>query len=103
MSDEPGQGLFDNSLEQEEMSITEIMIWHQISRQGVAVMEKKENNSTIIGCFKIKNPNPYATEENTGANQEKSLQIKILDVLYNNMICSLVYMHDITSVIGGNR
>ena len=32
-----------------------------------------------------------------------SLQIKILDVLYNNRICSLVYMHDISSVIGGNK
>ena len=48
----------------------------------------------------MKTPNPYASvDSNTGVTEVRSLQIKILDVLYNNQICSLVYMRDITSVI----
>ena len=48
----------------------------------------------------MKTPNPYASvDSNTGVSEVRSLQFKILDVLYNNQICSLVYMQDITSVI----
>ena len=39
-------------------------------------------------------PNPYA--ENT--NQMKIVQVKILEVLFNDQVCNLVYMQDLTQV-----
>ena len=70
----------------------------------MAIIDNGVQNTTLVGCFKVKNPpNPYASTENnanTSDAQERSLQIKILDVLYNNQICSLVFMHDVTKVIG---
>ena len=104
MRGEQDQSLFIDRMDKGKVTIKEIVIRHQVSRQGMAVMDKKENNSTTVGCFKVQDPpNPYATDEITGADQEKYLQVKILDVVYNNQICSLVYLHDITSVISDKQ
>ena len=42
----------------------------------------------------LKEPNPYA--ENT--EQTKIVQIKVIEVLYNDQVCNLVYMHDLTQL-----
>ena len=31
------------------------------------------------------------------------MEIKILDVLFNNSVCSLIYMHDVTSLLNLNK
>ena len=91
------------SLEERQLSIKEIVIRHQVSRQGVPILDRNDQNSTTVGYYKVKNPNPYAIGESIADTEELTLQIKILDVLYNNQICSLVYMHDLTSVIDGYK
>ena len=94
--DDQEQGLFDDFIDKKHLTIKEIVIRHQVTRKDELMADLNQNNlSSTVGCFKVKIPNPYAED-----TQERSLQIKILDVLYNNQICSLVYMHDITSVMG---
>ena len=39
------------------------------------------------------NPNPYSEEESS-----KTVRIKILDVLFDDRVCSLVYMQDLTQI-----
>ena len=74
----------------------EIVIRHRVMGQGDPI---KDRVITTVGCFKFKSPNPYEVD-GTKDTQERSMQIKILDILYDNQICSLVYMHDVTKVIG---
>ena len=57
--------------------------------------------STLAGYFTIKASNAYmASEGNTDDDDDKvrTVQIKIIDVLYNNKLCNLVYMRDTTSL-----
>lgn len=55
--------------------------------------------------FNVRPANNYLiTEENDldesdTSNRERTVQIKILDVLFNDRVCSLVYMHDSTSLL----
>ena len=44
--------------------------------------------------YKVKNPNPYCDDKES----QKVMQIKILEILYNEEICNLIYMQDISSV-----
>lgn len=73
----------------------------------MAVLKQDAQNSSTVGYFKVQIPNPYAVAADLHSSSklelERSLQIKILDVLYNDRICSLVYMHDITNVISGYK
>ena len=90
------------------MCLSEIVIRHQVSRQqntsstDASPIDSSNNNATV-GFFKVSNPNPYATLNDASwsvsSNNDKMFQLKIMDVLFNNHICSLVYMHDITSVM----
>jgi len=41
----------------------------------------------------VKRPNKYATQE-----EVKDVQLIILDVLFDDEVCSLVYMRDMTSI-----
>ena len=43
--------------------------------------------------FEVEQPNPYSTEE------RKVVQIQVLDVLYNNEVCNLIYMQDVTKLV----
>lgn len=40
----------------------------------------------------VNDPNPYSE------HKEKTVSINILDVLYDEQICNLVYMQDITQI-----
>ena len=57
--------------------------------------------STLAGYFSIKASNAYmASDGNSDDADDKvrTVQIKIIDVLYNNKLCNLVYMRDTTSL-----
>ena len=55
------------------------------------VAEHRHSESTI---YEVLNPNPY----DESFNQKKFVQIKVLNILYNDQVCNLVYIKDITSV-----
>ena len=46
----------------------------------------------------VKPPNKYASESDQAATMETFVQIRIFDVIYNNKLCSLIYMRDISSI-----
>ena len=46
--------------------------------------------------FTVSKANHYNEEED---DKKKTVQIWIIDILYNNRICSLVYMRDMTPLI----
>lgn len=63
-----------------------------------------DQQNTTVGCFQVKVPNRYAVSEanNSPTNNDlnvRNLQVKIIDVLYNNRLCSLVYLRNISSVV----
>ena len=56
---------------------------------------------TTVGFFDVKASNEYLVSEGNdtdGNDQERTVQIKILDVLYNNKLSSLVYIRDTTNL-----
>lgn len=85
--------------------MSEIVARHQV--------RKKQANYDLLtlepimaaGIFEVEAHNSYQVSEgNVGyeddnTNLVRTVQIKILDVLFNNQVCSLVYMRDITSLI----
>ena len=44
--------------------------------------------------FKVKSPNAYEEAETA----HKTVMITVLEVLYDNKLCALVYMRDITNI-----
>jgi len=50
------------------------------------------NTAFISKTFEVTEPNLYEND----ADKKKTVQIKILDVLFDDQICSLVYMQDLT-------
>lgn len=44
--------------------------------------------------FEVESANQYSEKE----DKKRVVQIKILDVLYNDQVCDLIYMQDITKV-----
>ena len=44
--------------------------------------------------YKVDNPNPYALQEEV----TKFMQIEIVDILYNEQVCNLIYMQDVTEI-----
>ena len=49
--------------------------------------------------FEVQDPNPYAVHGDSGDQQlKKTMQITIIDVLFNNEVCSLVYLQDLSHV-----
>ena len=59
---------------------------------------KSENGAAMsdLGCFTVK-----ATD--SGPEEERTVNIKILDVLFDDQVSSLVYMTDLTKVIRENE
>ena len=54
-----------------------------------------------LGKFTVIAPNPYESAAD-GANKgvtRKTVNIKMLDILFDNQVCSLVYMTDLTQII----
>ena len=47
----------------------------------------------------VKPPNKYASESDQATSMETFVQIRIFDVIYNNKLCSLIYMRDISSIV----
>ena len=60
------------------------------------------NSSTTVGFFEVKAANKYLTSKGNDIESDscklRIVQIKVLDVLYNNELCSLVYIHDATNL-----
>lgn len=63
---------------------------HQQDGDGGEQAQRKSSKMFQV----TKAANPYASQEESS----RTINIKLLDVLYNDRICSLVYMQDLTSV-----
>ena len=49
--------------------------------------------------FEVQDPNPYALHSDSEDQPlKKTMQITIIDVLFNNEVCSLVYLQDLSLV-----
>lgn len=49
-------------------------------------------------------PNPYEVNDDDSRDvKDKTVNIKMLDVLFDNQVCSLVYMTDLTKVMKDNE
>ena len=49
--------------------------------------------------YEVDNPNPYSLQD----HGTKFLQVKILEILYNEQVCNLVYMQDFTGIFRENE
>ena len=69
------------------------------------VINKNEKNQEIGQpkglTYKVnKQPNAYVDlSAELDQNPSQTVQIQVMDLLFNDQVCSLVYMHDITSLI----
>ena len=71
------------------MSLSEVIVRHRIKKQE----EEKEGDKGY--CFVVNQPNKYEPE----ADSQKIVQVHILDIIFDNKICNLTYMHDITQIV----
>ena len=67
------------------MSLSEVIVRHCIKKQ-----EEKDGDTGY--CFVVDQPNKYEPL----ADSQKIVQVHILDIIFNNKLCNLTYMHDIT-------
>ena len=71
------------------------------------VLNKNDENQEYSGLprgeiFNVKeSPNAYVdlSAELEEDRPSKTVQIQVMDLLFNNQVCSVAYMHDITSLI----
>ena len=49
--------------------------------------ERKNSN-----IYEVRDPNPYSAT----SGKKKIIQVKILEVLYDEQVCNLVFMQDLT-------
>lgn len=87
----------------ENISLSEIVARHQVRKQLATDRDDllSQQSSTLAGYFTIKASNAYTSSEGNSTDdddQMRTVQIKIIDVLYNNKLCNLVYMRDTTSL-----
>ena len=54
------------------------------------------NNKKTTTNYIVTPPNRYECNDGT---EERVVQTKILDILYDNEVCNLVYMRDITDLV----
>lgn len=84
--------------------MSEIVARHQFHKQQANYDLLTYEPITASGIFLVEAHNSYQVSEGSVGNEDdddmvRTVQIKILDVLYKNQVCSLVYMRDITSLI----
>lgn len=90
-----GPDRLDNLEADRKQSLSEIVLTHNEQRK--LHDEKEEIMPNTVTCFSVQKPNRYAEEA-----KSKILQVKIFDVLFNEDICNLVYMRDITKLMDKN-
>ena len=57
-----------------------------------------------LGKFTVVAPNPYErSADGSKGVTRKTVNIKMLDVLFDNQVCSLVYMTDLTQIIAESK
>ena len=81
-----------------QLSLTEIIKRHHSNSFGLTQMHYEfGRGSTDMrpsrqAVYQMMTNNPYAE----GFQKLQTVQIRLLDLLYNDQICTLVYMHDLT-------
>ena len=101
-----GFGADTRDTEVEKMSLYDIVQMHQQKpsspysddddfKRGEQSDQKKV---VFAKTFEVVDPNPYAE-----ASEPKMVQIAILDVLFDNQVCNLVYMQDLTEIAKKNN
>ena len=84
----------------EKFSLREIVMRHQAM---TATRFKR-----TVGRFKVERPNKYAAletdendvdEEDGDRMNQRIVDVKVFDVLFNHRVCNLVYIRDITALI----
>ena len=58
-------------------------------------------NSQSLKIFEVQNANMHKYSQQNSA-EKRTVRIKIFDVLYNDQVCNLVYMQDISQVMKEN-
>ena len=86
--------------------MAEMLTRHEVRKKRADCEALQSKPSTTVGLFQVKASNSYLLSEGTSLeadNEEDSkyrtVQIKILDVLFNDRLCSLIYMHDTTNLL----
>ncbi len=83
----------------------EIVTRHQVRKQQANFDPFQTQPSTNVGLFTVTSANTYMysegdnSDESNEQSQERTVQIRIHDVLFSNRVCSLVYMHDTTNLL----
>ena len=77
-----------------KVSLAEIIKRHEVQSNSEKMASRKKSTK-----FTVTPPNRYLSNDEDSLGGERIMQIKILDVLYNQNICNLVYLQDITSVV----
>jgi len=72
------------------LSLNEIIHRHQDSRR-IEEGEPLNDHYTLVG-----KPNKY---DSSDAGGERQMQVNVLDVIYNNRLCNLVLIRDITKLV----
>lgn len=62
-----------------------------------------EHQYSTIGCFEVDSPNRYLFDDNGTKAEIPVVEVKILDVLFNNKVSSLIYIRDISQMIESQR
>ena len=72
----------------------------QNSKESLLDIVKMNNHHrSFTGIYEVLPANKYSAKE----DEPKTMQIKVIDVLYNSQVCSLVYMQDLTQLLGSER
>ena len=86
--------------------MAEILTRHAVRKQRADGELLASKPRTTVGLFQVKPLNSYLLSEGTSLDAEndeegqyRTVQIKILDVLFNDRVCSLLYMHDTTNLV----
>lgn len=70
---------------------------YQIDLEGNLAAAKTNGPKTIQRNFIVKNANPYSDPNEEDST--KTVSVKIIDVLFDNQVCSLVYISDSTQIL----
>ena len=86
--------MVDDNDASSKVSLAEIIKRHEVQSNNEKMASRKKSIK-----FTVTPPNRYLSNDEDSLGGERIMQIKILDVLYNQNICNLVYLQDITSVV----
>ena len=87
------------------MSIADIVTKHHLSGTSKSPDNMAATNQTTIKWFTVakgaanRYEQEHSSEDDDLSQVERTVEVKVLDILFNNQLCALVYVRDVTSLL----